>query len=377
MFAIEMLPANEGDALWIEYGDDAAPKRMLIDCGRKTAYRAVAERLGNDPALTFELFVLTHVDADHIAGAVPLLQDARLGPDRVKDVWFNEFEHFSPPAADAEVEAAPDEPDTLGARQGEFFGAILRDRGYPWNAAFGGKTVVVTDEGALPRVELEGGMVLTLLSPSWTTLADMQERWIDDLKGTGIEPGDWQTALTILGTHRPSLPDVLSGEDVEWPPDVEHLAEEDFDPDGSEPNGSSIAFLAEFDGRAVLFAGDAHAPLLARNVRRLLAARGQERLKLDAFKMSHHCSARNNSQELLELLDCKRYLVSTNGSRHHHPDVKALARVLATNDEPVTLVFNYRSDETGPWDDDALRQQHNYETVYPAPGADGAVRIEL
>ena len=377
MFTIEMLPANEGDALWIEYGDESAPKRLLIDCGRKTAYRTVAGRLGGDPTLNFELFVLTHVDADHIAGAVPLLQDARFGPSKVKDVWFNEFRHLSPTAPDGDVESAgdSDEPDTLGPKQGEFFGAVLRDREYPWNLEFDGKTVVVEDEGELPRIELDGDMVLTLLSPSWTKLEDMQGRWIDDLKGSSIEPGDWKTALDVLDTDRSSLPDLLGGEEVDWPPDIEHLVEEDFDPDGSEPNGSSIAFLAEFDGRAILFTGDAHAPLLVSNIRRLLAARGQERLKLDALKMSHHGSARNNSQELLELLDCQRYLISTNGTRHNHPDVKALARVLAANDEKVTLVFNYRSDETKPWDDEDLRRQHNYETVYPTDKA--GVLVEL
>nr|VFJ63292.1 MAG: hypothetical protein BECKFW1821B_GA0114236_108111 [Candidatus Kentron sp. FW] len=371
MFTIEMLSANEGDALWIEYGDKTAPKRLLIDCGYKKNYRTVAERLGADPTLGFELIVLTHVDADHIAGAIPLLLDDRLGPDRVRDVWFNEFDHLSPPdSSDSNV------PDTLGARQGEFFGGVLHDRGYPWNRAFGGGAVVVEDEGELPRMELDGGMVLTLLSPSKPKLAEMRERWSNDLKGSGIAPGDWQKALQVLGTHGPLLPDVLGSKKVQWPPDIERLAEEDFTPDASEPNGSSIAFLAEFGDRTALFAGDAHAPLLAANIRRLLRARGLDRLPLDAFKMSHHGSARNNSQELLELLDCKRYLISTNGNRHNHPNAKALARVLTVNDHKVTLIFNYRSDETGPWDDDDLRRQHNYGTVYPA-GDETGVRVEL
>ena len=71
MFNIEMLPANEGDALWIEYGPDHGPvHRVLIDCGRKKAYREVRARLDAAAAqgreLDFDLFVLTHVDADHI-----------------------------------------------------------------------------------------------------------------------------------------------------------------------------------------------------------------------------------------------------------------------------------------------------------------------
>ena len=46
MFTIEMLHANEGDALWIEYGPDGGDvHRVLIDCGRKSAYREVRKRI--------------------------------------------------------------------------------------------------------------------------------------------------------------------------------------------------------------------------------------------------------------------------------------------------------------------------------------------
>ena len=322
MFTIEMLPANEGDALWIEYGSDPV-RRILIDCGRKTAYRAVADRLGADSDITFELFVLTHVDADHIAGAIPLLQDARFGPDRVKDVWFNGWRHLNGLNLDFEG----DIPDTLSAEQGEYFGAVLRDREYAWNNEFGGSAVVVQDDGELPVIELEGGMKLTLLGPTWDKLEDMRKRWERDLSDGDLEPGDYDTALDLLGEQAQYGPDVL-GHDFDPDFTVEDVLEIEFDPDESEPNGNSIAFLAEFDGKAALFAGDAHAPQLASSIKRLLAQRGLDVLAVDAFKLAHHGSARNNSTELLSLVNSPRYLVSTNGSRHHHPDPAALARAL-------------------------------------------------
>ena len=168
MFKIDMLPADEGDALWIEYGPDGGPvNRFLIDCGRKTAYRKVADRLEADPDLKFEIFVLTHVDADHIAGAVPLLQDGRFGPERVGDVWFNGWRHLNGWHKDEEPAKGP---DILGAKQGEFFGAVLRNRDFRWNDAFGGNAVVVEDDADLPVIELPGGMKLTLLAPTWPKL---------------------------------------------------------------------------------------------------------------------------------------------------------------------------------------------------------------
>lgn len=375
MFTVDMLPANEGDALWIEYGNDPV-RRILIDCGRKTAYRAVAERLDDARELKFELFVLTHVDADHIAGAVPLLQDARFGPDRVGDVWFNGWRHLNGLHRDHDGAM----PGVLGAKQGEFFGAVLRDRDYPWNNHFNGFPASIEDDGELPRVELAGGMVLTLLGPTRDKLAEMRGRWESDLAAMSpdkqIDPGDWEAALDLLGRDAAHGPDILSG-GHEGAIVVEELGDVPFKEDPSEPNGSSISLLAEFEGKSVIFAGDAHAPQLSRSIERLIESRSIDgRISIDALKMAHHGSARNNSYELLELIDCPRYLLSSNGSRHHHPDPETLARVLTVHDDGVEFHFNYKSDESLPWADEDLKAQHAYEAFYPE-GEDGLLRVTL
>ena len=127
----------------------------------------------------------------------------------------------------------------------------------------------------------------------------------------------------------------------------------------------------------MLFAGDAHAPQLEAAIRRLLAQRQQQRLKVDGLKMARHGSARNNSAELLSLLDGSRYLISTNGSRHHHLDPAALARVLDTRAEGVEFYFNYRSEETTPWDDEERRHEYGYITHYPGADKDGYQTIVI
>lgn len=370
-FNIEMLPANEGDALWITYAKNGEPLRhILVDCGRTTAYRSVADRLGNNPDLNLELFVLTHVDADHIAGAVRLLQDGRFGPSRVKDVWYNGW---------PQLDGAETGVDIMGARQGEYFGAVLIEREYSWNNKINDDVVVVTDDKPLPVVNLDGGIKLTLLSPTPGKMAKMRKRWIKDLGALDddrrIDPGDWERALEVLGKDRSHGPDILSHAERPWPPDIQGLATSDFVDDASEPNGSSIAFLAEVGDKAVLFSGDAHAPVLESSIRRLLADRPEKVLRLDAYKMSHHGSACNNSLELAQLIDCQLYLVSTNGSRHHHPDHEALARMIWAQDTDVTFAFNYRSDESSIWDDQELKQEFGYKTVYS--NDDAGLQVQL
>jgi beta-lactamase superfamily II metal-dependent hydrolase len=110
--------------------------------------------------------------------------------------------------------------------------------------------------------------------------------------------------------------------------DVDALAEEPFGGDNGAPNGTSIGVPAEYQGASALLTADAHAPVIAGSIRTLLQARGQERLKIDAFKVSHHASQNNVSTELVSLLDCPRSLVSTNGDHFCHPDRQAIAPII-------------------------------------------------
>jgi beta-lactamase superfamily II metal-dependent hydrolase len=346
MFSIEMLPANYGDALWIRYGSNDAPNVVLIDCGFKNTYREIVDRLPADgPQL--ELLVLTHVDADHIQGAIPLLQDARVDPARVGDVWFNGWDQLA--------------PDELGALQGEFFAMVLEERGFNWNTRWEGKTIVVPDDAPPPRRKLCGGLELTLLSPTWERVEAMKKFWRDELEEHDIDPGDAEAAMELLA-ERPGLqPDVLGM------PDVETLADKEFHEDTKAPNGSSIALLAEFDGKRVLLNGDAFPSVVASSIKRLLAASGEGRLELDAFKVSHHGSSHNTSPELLDLVNCREFLISSNGKRFHHPAPDTIARIVCRCDG-ASLRFNYRTPENEIWDDSDSQDEHGYTALYPETG---------
>jgi hypothetical protein len=184
-FRLEMGKALHGDCLFVEWGGAKDKHRMLIDGGPIGAYEALESRIAALPAgeRSFELMVLSHVDTDHIEGMVRLFAEpADKWPFEVKDMWFNGWRHM-------------DDEDTLGGRQGEFFSALLQHRLRPgaWNGAFKG-AVVVPASGALPAKCLDGGMKLTLLSPTREKLDKMREAWRKDLKTSGIKPGDVDAA---------------------------------------------------------------------------------------------------------------------------------------------------------------------------------------
>ena len=358
MWTIEMFPAAEVDALWIEYGDAGAPRRILIDGGRAPTFDALRARALSLPQADrrLDLLVVTHVDADHIEGVVRLLGDTSIGLE-IGEVWFNGWKHLS---------------DALGPVQGEYLTALIDRRQIPWNAAFGEKAVVLPDEGPLPTVDLPDDMRLTLLSPTRAQLAALAPVWREEVEKAGLAPGVPAEAFERL-THDARLrppPDVLGAIDLD------ELAEEEFVPDGSEANGSSIVVLAEHDGRAAVLAGDGVTGVLDQTVPRLLTERQVETLDVDVFKLPHHGSKHNTDEALLTSVRAGEYLFSSSGARFGHPDEQTVARVLVHGTSEPTLVFNYRSEDNELWDDDELRAKHSYSTAYPDPGAVG-IRVDV
>jgi hypothetical protein len=81
----------------------------------------------------------------------------------------------------------------------------------------------------------------------------------------------------------------------------------------------------------------------------------------------------------LKKIKTSRYLFSTNGSSHDHPDQETVARVLKAKQGHATLIFNYRSDENKIWDNQDLKDHFDYDTIYPndAGAASKGVTIEL
>lgn len=363
---IEIGKALHGDCLFVAWsGADGHQRRMLIDGGPIGAYDALASRLSALAAdeRSFELMVLSHVDTDHIEGMVRLFAEPQdRWPFQVKDVWFNGWRHM-------------DDIDTLGGRQGEFFSALLQHRLQPgaWNGAFSGP-VVVPSEGPLPVVSLDGGMTLTLLSPTREKLDKMREAWRKDLKKGGITPGDLEAAWTELATDKKYLPEegLLASSDSS----IAEILLRQFKADNAAANGASIAFLAEHASGSCLFLADAHPNAVTSSIKRLLADRGTPRLAVDAVKVSHHGSKNNTDEELIALIDSPRFFFSTNGAKFKHPDEEVIARIIHNaGGRHVTLYFNYLSDFNRKWQDETLQKQLNYSAVFNE--ADGPLVVNL
>ena len=360
MLRLHAFPAQDGDCLLLSYGDPARQWHILVDGGRERTYVALRPALREIATRgeKLDLMVLTHIDADHIEGTLKLTGD-RAQPIEVGEVWFNGFQKLTRLQA-------------FSPSQGDRFSNAIESLGWCWNGTFAENSVGLPANLAPHPHELAGGLRVTLLSPDETKLELLRKAW---LTWRNRKPEDKQapaggasTGLQPMG-RRP----------IPSPLDVDALADAPEEFDATVNNGSSIAFVAEYDGKRILLAGDAHNDLLVRGLR-YLAGREGGSYRLDLFKLSHHGSMGNTSRELLGLIQCPRFLFSTDGSRHGHPDPQTVARILKFCNGPSgkkALYFNYRQDYSNLWDDVVLQQTHSYECVFPEPGEQGQIIVEL
>ena len=346
---LEMLPAAEGDALLLTYGESDELRYILVDGGRRNTYKALRDHILSLPSSAdgkrvFELLIVSHIDADHIEGIICLLQDDELGCE-FKDIWFNDFVHLEP------LEEGTT-PTHLGAGQGEFLGALLHERGLRWNHAFSGGAVVLPEAPEpLTEVALDGGLTLTVVSPSVESLIKLRRKWAKVIDAAGFTPGDRDNALQQFADKRwVNLPQNLGDENVRRT--LDH----------SEANGSSIGVIAQYEGVRLLLSGDAWAQVLRPALERWRDQNepGAPRARLDAFKLPHHGSKNNLTPQLMSVIDCPRYLVSSSGSRFHHPDVEAIKMIIEHHhgEEKPQLHFNYTSDDNEFWAKNAKVTTH-------------------
>ena len=148
---LEVLPAGFGDCLLISCPVGRRTWRLLVDTGPDETYPALKARLAKLPAdgtgkRHIDLFVVTHIDHDHIGSAGRLLADRSLKLN-FGDVWFN----------------APGERRVRGVNEGQTLAEMLGAPGVvlPWNRAFGGGHAVTPDRQFVEVATRRGAPRLT------------------------------------------------------------------------------------------------------------------------------------------------------------------------------------------------------------------------
>ena len=346
IFDVHVLPAGNGDCIWIEYGEASSPRRILIDGGTQGTYNRLKKKIQslNLAKVHFDLLVITHIDGDHIAGALELLERNEL-PVTFGDIWFNGYRHL--PAEKIE---------DFGALQGERLTTVLLDpnRKLRWNAnpAFQGGRISVQQDGSPTQVtDLPEGLDILVMSPGIEQLTALRPVWEKECSRAGLDP-------TRPVEEETALP---PGLEAMGAIDVESLAATKFKEDDKPANGASIALLLRYEGKSVLLAGDAFPSVITRSVESLS---GHKPLTVDVLKLPHHGSQNNVNQELIEKVPAAHFVFSSNGATYGHPNPEGVARVVKYGGRDAQIIFNYRSKITQVWDEAGLKKRYGFSVGY-------------
>lgn len=312
---ILILPAHHGDCFIVKTFDKQQNEfNILIDGGTAKTFEEVLKKELKKISL-IDIVVLTHIDSDHIAGLIKFVKHAFFKPSQIGKYWFNSknIKFIS-------------KGDNISSGQAKTFEELLIDKGdikEKWE-----EEITVGNKPMLPE-----GINIEIISPSREILDNLYLKW-PDLSSEYIKK---IKDISIFSTIKPSQIDRGRLEDLA-------LLDDNPDKDiiGDIINSSSIAFILKTFDMSILFLGDAHPHL----IEQVLSAKysTENKLVVDYVKISHHGSKNNTTNALLDMIDCNKYIISTNGgnSSHTHPDRETIARIIHHPERVKTKYSKHR-----------------------------------
>jgi hypothetical protein len=344
MFTLEALPAKHGDALLLHFGQD---QLVVIDGGPPGVYnKAVRPRLeklrlerqlGPTDPLDIELMMVSHVDEDHVAGILELVQKMKdlqdshdFVPWRIKRFWQNSFEDTVAHGGGTSVGGA-----ALGADAAAEFASA---------AMFAASTIS-------PASVKQGRDLAKLLPAIKPSLAGNKPFNGLVQFGTTTSVPIGPLKLTVVGPNAENIAKLRK----EWAEQVVAIIKDEKDKgkiaaivadfvDKSPFNLSSIVVLAECEGKSMLLTGDGRGDHTLEELEKagLLPANGG--MQIDLLKLPHHGSVRNVAKDYFERIRATHYVISADG-KFDNPDVATLKLISeARPDDKFTIHLTYPLD---------------------------------
>lgn len=382
---LNIFPALNGDSILVSYGPNEK-KHILIDCGYVRTYntfikKELVEIANNGECL--EKLIITHIDSDHIWGALPLLKDNQKKFIEIKEVWHNTFRHLSNDSEKEEDISNKNEKilkkilsrgyfnnepkngeNQISAEQGTTLGALLLKGDYSWNNDFNKKAVCIENKQTV-NIDIDSQIIL--LSPNKEKLDNLKTLWDSELTKYDLkyskEDGElyddaFEMLLTWVKESQAKGIQAISSNKMQIKELLASVPIEDKTP----TNGSSISFILKIKEKKLLFLADSHPGLILKS---LLEYQPEGIINFDSIKVSHHGSFNNISLDLLEKIDSKVYIFSTNGNKHNHPDKETIAHIVGRKSEfERKLFFNYKTLNSEYFNNEDWMRTYNYSIHY-------------
>ncbi|MDX5475744.1 MAG: MBL fold metallo-hydrolase [Bacillaceae bacterium] len=320
--SIKVFPAANGDCFLIGIKDDIGIKHILIDGGKgELCHGKLKDQFEwlEKHNLCIDLLVVTHIDDDHIGGILKLFQDKEINNSIINKVWFNSGTLISSKLGgeinrDLSIIPEPQSKE-MSVRQGLTFEGLLKETNI-WD-----KNLIYSGQ----KYNLDTVNII-ILSPDNDTLNELNRKWDSEIEKMKMKNKKKRKMASSTDYHKT----------------IDELSFEEFEEDTSLFNKSSIAFILEYQDYKLLMLGDSHPSTIVSSLKNLGYSE-ENKLKVNIMKVSHHASKKNTSDELLKLIECEKFIISSDGSKHGLPNKQSLARIVRKMKKPVTFYFNYSS----------------------------------
>lgn len=298
---IKFFKAGQGDAILISSNSH----NILIDGGNDSSFLlkeidAIKER--NE---VLDLVIITHHDDDHIKGIEDLLKHIGTFPNPeqfIKQIFFN-----SPRVIKGTLKDTDD--SHLSYKQAYEVESLITHFQFQADSC--------NDMTSIKEFE---SLSIQALSPTQECI----EKY-SNAKGAYLSSDhrcDWSERLFDL---EKSLDDASLDSDA--------------------ANKTSIVLNVKFKDKSILLTGDITPKRFNEIIDKMYNNNGNQPVRFDLIKLPHHGSYRNLSKEILEKIDCTKFIVCTNGKNNFLPNKRALLKVLKhvhrEKDQELEFVFNY------------------------------------
>lgn len=349
-----MHKADNGDSISIE----TEREFILIDGGTAQSFDIwKSQVIGKKDKI--DSVIVTHIDNDHINGMIKLLTHPEC--PFVEQVYFNGAEQlFGQLTDDGEEDRRAElkllglsaeysvisNKESIGYSEGTSLSYVLSSKRIKCNEIVSGKALY---REICPSFDI-GSLKFTLIGPVKNSLATLKRFWEEKLEERNIHPriisksfyDAFEQFTSSIKTSIENNHQISS----QKPSSIKDLANIPFVDDDSPTNKSSFSFLIEKDSKRILYLGDCDSEV----VTSWLDQQEIDKIKVDIVKISHHGSKNNTSLVLLKRIDCSKYLISTNGKSHGHPDIETLARIaLVNSDSETEILLNYELENIPSW----------------------------
>ena len=317
---LHFLPASGGDFFWMQYGAEASPANVIIDTGLQNNWPALngIMRQIKEGHQRVDALLLTHIDDDHIGG---FFQWLKTNPDidLIKRIWFNTEKGLAK-KLQAEKFTKPDSRLQASSNANE-------NHSRDYSAASASSMLDLLNKMAFVELktdtlsgdtvdDLPYGATIRFISPSSETALGFINYW----SGATALPKDY-------AAESQALEDLSVLQSYSEPSDT------------SPTNGSSLAFLFDVGETHIAFLGDAFANVCVEGLKRFGYAESNP-YTASMIKLSHHGSARNLSDDLLQYIAGEKFLLSSSSARISRTQKITIAKLLNFR-EHVSVYTNF------------------------------------